>query len=317
MTRAAQPVALLGALLLLTACQGPGSDAASAPAPNPPPGAPTLGELENATYEGFDGGAGAVTLVNGEWEGEPWEEGSASRPRVSLLRDLHVVGDLDGDGVEEAVVLLAESSGGTGTFVHLAVVARAGDGLATPVTTLLGDRVQLRGMRIEDGRLLVDVLRAGPDDAACCPGELATVGFTLAVSGLQPFEPGTPPGRLSLDTLGGAEWVLHFWAWDEEAPGEPEVTLQYEEGRFAGSSGCNRYFASVTETGEAPGEIEVGPVAGTRMACPDPAGAVEMRFLRQLEGARTMGFQEGRLRLVYEKDGAVDAMLFDRREPEA
>ena len=93
------------------------------------------------------------------------------------------------------------------------------------------------------------------------------------------------------------------------------MTLQYVEGRFAGHSGCNRYFASVKETGQTPGAIEVGPGAGTRMACPDPAGAVETRFLQQLEGVHVMGFSAGQLMLSYTRDGAGGVMLFDRREP--
>jgi heat shock protein HslJ len=56
---------------------------------------------------------------------------------------------------------------------------------------------------------------------------------------------------------------------------------------------------------------------GTRMACPDPAGAVETRFLQQLEGVNNLGFLAGQLMLSYEKDGAGGVMLFDGREPSA
>jgi heat shock protein HslJ len=314
MTRVTPSVVLAGTVLLFLGCQRPASSAAEGgPAPSPPREAPTLEELRNTAYGGLEVPGGTVTLADGEWEGEPYEEGAASRPRVSLVRDLRVVGDLDGDGADEAVVALAESSGGTGTLVHLAVVARTDEGLENVATTLLGDRVQLRGMRIEEGRLLVDVLRAGPDDPACCPGDLATLGYTLAAGDLEPFDPETPGARLSLETLGEAEWVLRSWAWDEPAPAEPEVTLQYLEGRFAGRSGCNRYFAPVKETGQTPGAIEVGPAAGTRMACPDPAGAIETRFLQQLEGVNAMGFRAGQLMLSYTSDESRGVMLFDSR----
>jgi heat shock protein HslJ len=161
----------------------------------------------------------------------------------------------------------------------------------------------------------VDVVQGGPEDAACCPGELATLGFTLGVGGLEAVDTGIAPQRLSLEALEGREWVLRSWAWDEKAPAEPEVTLRYAEGRLAGSSGCNQYFAPVEEVGEAPGAIEVGLGAGTRMACPDPAGAIETRFLGQLEGAHSFGFAAGQLALSWESETGGGVMLFDGREP--
>jgi heat shock protein HslJ len=305
-------LSMVPALGLLGGCQTPaGNETAAAPAAT----APTLAELRNATYQGFEEPSGPVTLADGLWEGEPYEPGGASRPSVSFVRDFHVLGDLNGDGVDEAVVLLAQSAGGTGTLVHLGVVGRKGGTLENLATTLIGDRAQIRGVRVEGGRLLVDVLQAGAEDPACCPGELATLGFTLSAKGLEPFESGIASTRLSLATIGETEWVLRSWAWDEVAPGEPEVTLQLMEDRFAGSSGCNRYFAPVKEIGDPAGALEVGPGAGTRMACPDPAGAIEVRFLQQLEGVHSVGFAAGQLMLSYETDGGGGVMLFDGRPP--
>jgi heat shock protein HslJ len=61
-----------------------------------------------------------------------------------------------------------------------------------------------------------------------------------------------------------------------------------------------------------PGEVKVGPLAGTRMACPEPQSSVEARFLEQLGGARTFGFMLGRLAISYTRgDGSRGTMLFD------
>ena len=43
-----------------------------------------------------------------------------------------------------------------------------------------------------------------------------------------------------------------------------------------GTGGCNRYFA-VVEDGAMAGEVKVGPLAATRMACPEPQSSVEAR----------------------------------------
>lgn len=313
-------LSVLPMLVLLVGCQPQAGDGPPPPdetASAPTAGPPTLEELKNATYQGFEEPDGPVTLVDGKWEGEPYEEGGATVPTVSLIRDFHVLVDLDGDGEDEAVVLIEEAPGGTGRFVHVAVVARQGDGLENVATALLGDRPQIRGVRVEGGRLLVDVLRAGPEDASCCPGELATQGFAFESGRLEPVEIETKPTRLSLHAIAATEWVLRSWSWDEPAPAEPEVTLQYVEGRFAGSSGCNRFSAPAKDAGTAPGDVEVGLGIGTRMACPDPAGAIETRFMTQLAGVNRFGFMAGQLMLIYEADDGGGVMLFDGRPPAA
>ena len=74
--------------------------------------APTAFELAHATYSGIMDEP--VTLTGGRWEGEPFVEGGASRPTVGLVDHFILTGDLDGDGLDEAVTFLWESSGGSG-----------------------------------------------------------------------------------------------------------------------------------------------------------------------------------------------------------
>ena len=160
----------------------------------------------------------------------------------------------------------------------------------------------------------MSAVRAGENDAACCPGDLVEWQWTLGDGRLN--TPGAVrTGRLSLATLAGTVWILR--AWDITAPAEsaPVVTLSYDAGRFTGTGGCNRYFA-VVEGGAMAGEVKVGPLAGTRMACPEPQFSVEARFLGQLGGARTFGFLLGRLAITYARgDGSRGTMLFDAGAP--
>jgi heat shock protein HslJ len=113
--------------------------------------------------------------------------------------------------------------------------------------------------------------------------------------------------------MGGGEWVLRAFGWDEPAPETPVITLTLDGTRVAGSAGCNRYFAGVT-AGDQPGAITVGHAGSTRMTCPEAQMAVETRFLEQLAGVRQIGFVGGQLALQYtKKDGAIGVMLFGRR----
>ena len=272
--------------------------------------APALEELKNATYSGLEIPQDTVTLKDGNWIGKPFVEGGASRPEVYFVRDFRLTGDVDRDERDEAVVLLGENSGGSGQHIYLAVVERQGGTLRNVATQLLGDRIQLREARIDAGRIFLDLVQAGKEDAACCPGELITRGWELRPEGLIELAVPGKPDRLSMEAIAGTEWVLRAWDIDEPALEEPEVTLLFQDGRFSGRSGCNRYFAAV-KPGEMPGDLYVGPAGSTRMACPEPAMKVETRFLEQLGQVEKFGFMVGQLMLSYQKENSRGVMLFD------
>jgi hypothetical protein len=305
----------LVAMVGVVACQAAGDDPGEAVPPEGAAvavGAPTLDELANATYDGFEDPA-SVTLTNGSWTGEPYTEESASRPEVSLIRGFRATGDLDADNQDEAVTLLNLSSGGTGQLLYVAVVDRRDGAPVNVGTALVGDRVQVRGVRMSADELYIDVVRAGPEDAACCPGEVATLGWRLLPEGgLSPIAVREEPGRLSLEMIGDDPWVLREWSWGEAVPEEPEVTLRFDEERLMGSSGCNNYFAAATP-GEVPGVVSIGPIGATRMACPEAEMAVEARFLSLLEGVKRYGFLAGGLMLEYATPDDSGLMIFDRR----
>ena len=301
---------VLGWLALCCACGGSGGSSAPTTT-GPAEAAPTIEELRQTTYAGFADDVGEVTLVDGHWEGAPYVEGGASRPRIDLLGDLAIVGDVDGDGSDEAVVLLAQHGGGTGEFLFVAVVDRSGGHAHNTATARIGDRIQIRRAAVDAGTIVLDVVQAGPDDAMCCPGDLVTRSWVVDSEGLRELAP-VVTGRLGPDTLTGSEWVLARWNLDEPAPEAPAVTLVFDDGNVGGSSGCNRYFGAIT-AGETPGDIRIGPVGGTMMACPDDVMEVEARYLTLLGSVEKMGFHNGRLALTYSHDDTVGTLLFERR----
>jgi len=301
----------------LSACSRGAEETATAPesalptqASAEPAPLPTPEELANASYTGVLDEP--VTLTDGQWEGEPFVEGGASRPTVGLVADFLLTGDLDDDGSAEAVVLLWTSSGGSGTFDYLAAMGRRGDQIVNLSTAEIGDRVQIRDARLSDGRVVLHVVQAGPEDAACCPTEKARRTWILQADGLIEQEPEIT-GTLSLADLIGPEWVLTHFSWDEPAPREPEVTLVFEEDRVAGKSGCNNYFGAVEEGGDMPSSITLGQIGATRMMCPEEIMLVEDRFQRQLSGVTQYSFLTGKLALTWQDDGTAGVMLFRPR----
>jgi len=139
----------------LSACQSkpPESKGDATPAAAPAavdPSAPTLEEIKNASFKGVEEAEGPFTLANGTWQGKPYAEGGASAPSVTLVRNVRLSGDLDGDGRQEAVVLVAGATGGTGETSYLAVVKRTGpQQLENIATAPVGDRVQVRDARLD------------------------------------------------------------------------------------------------------------------------------------------------------------------------
>ena len=112
-----------------------------------------------------------ISLTEGRYAGPAFVAGGSSRPRVTLLQELVTQGDLDADGADEYAVVLAENSGGSGSFVYLALLRPRGNAFINFATTLLGDRIQIKALAVVDGTIRASMLIHGPGDPACCPSE--------------------------------------------------------------------------------------------------------------------------------------------------
>ena len=265
--------------------------------------APTAAELAGATYTGIED-QGPVTLSGGKWAGQPLIEGGASVPALWLSERFYLTGDLDQDGTDEAVAHLTYSSGGMGNFGYLAVMGRKGREIVLQAIGLVGDRVQIRAACLDGGSVVLDVLQVGPGDGMCCPRQLATRTFSIE-NGKLVETASEVTGTVSLATLEGKDWVLRKLDADDGTPTAGQATLIFESGKVSGSTGCNWYQGSVSE-GESATSLVIGPLATTRMACPEPLMAQEHAFLERLGQAELFQFLVGDLVL----SGAEGALIF-------
>lgn len=125
----------------------------------------------------------------------------------------------------------------------------------------------------------------------------------------------------NLSGCGGAPMDLLVGRWRLDAIGEAAASpgprgaalTITENGRFSGSTGCNRMFGQLTVTGEG---IMISDLGTTRMACLDPALALQERRVTQgLAGATAFSIDpQGRLLLP---DGAGGQLRWVRVEPES
>lgn len=103
-----------------------------------PPAPLTVEALKNAEYQSEWPADGVAQLTDGEYR-EKYVPDSATELVIRL--DDIAFGDLNGDGVEDAVAILVTDPGGSGTFRDLAAFINQ-DGIPDNVAAeFLGDRV--------------------------------------------------------------------------------------------------------------------------------------------------------------------------------
>ncbi|MGD0750312.1 MAG: Gmad2 immunoglobulin-like domain-containing protein [Anaerolineales bacterium] len=156
----------------------PATDTALPPVPTDTPAPPTpsgltLEMLRNGTYFApFY--SRTVKLVNGAYT-----EGSGTTLYTVQMLDTVAFGDLNGDGVNDAAFLLAESGGGSGVFESLVTVLDVGGAPDQAWQVQLGDRVRINSLAIDSGTIRLDGLVQGPNDPMCCPSQPETQSFRL------------------------------------------------------------------------------------------------------------------------------------------
>ncbi len=154
----------LGASLLLGAC--------ATPKPQPF----TADAVRNADFDSSWAAFGHARLSDGIYK----EKFNPDSPTEIVIRsDLIVMGDLDGDGVADAAVLLISNPGQSGTFYDLAAVIND-RGIPRHIDTVhLGDRVKVKSISIQSGTIRVEMLAHGPKDPLCCPTVEVTRTYKL------------------------------------------------------------------------------------------------------------------------------------------
>ena len=99
----------------------------------------------------------------------------------------------------------------------------------------------------------------------------------------------------SANSLDGTRWRLTGWTLSSLDPADFTITAQFADGRISGESGVNSYSGTFRV---GPGDaFSVGPVAGTRMAGPEPAMRAEAAFLTLLGQCTSLKAAQGQLTL--------------------
>lgn len=163
---------------LCTSSAIPSSDL-STPAPTSEPANTNLSVdvLRSGEYRSPDWGA--FQLTDGVYYRTPPTAQESPDAYTTRIQDPIIYGDINADGLEDALVILNTQNGGTGHFIELAGVLNQ-NGSAYNVSTIpLGDRVVVESGKVENGIVVLNMRVHGSNDGLCCPSQSVTWNFAL------------------------------------------------------------------------------------------------------------------------------------------
>ncbi len=136
---------------------------------------------KNASYM-IDGQTFA--LVNGR--DEVAIANSASAVITQYFGD-EVTADLNGDGLPDKVVILTQSTGGSGTSYYVAVAVNTPDGYKGTNAVLLGDRIAPQNIEVQNGKITVNFADRNPGEPMSTqPSMGVSKSFVLSGDQLMP-----------------------------------------------------------------------------------------------------------------------------------
>ncbi len=165
----------------------------------------------------FDANGAATTSIT---QGKA----SAAEPITifaNLLSDKLAFGDLNGDGSIDVVVPTVEQLGGSGSFYYLVAFLNENGKPREIATKLLGDRIVINSIKIENGTISIDMLDHGPNDGMCCATMPITKYLILQNNNL--IESSKTPQINTTTTEGSSGWKTYLNS-------QYGFTFQYPEG---------------------------------------------------------------------------------------
>lgn len=144
-----------------------------------------------------------VTLQDGQYR----LSNDAGTQTVDLLSHI-AFGDLNGDGLNDAVVLLAENGGGSGTFVSLVAILNQNGQAVQAGSILVDDRPVINSLSISNRQIVLDGVIHSLSDTMTSPTIPALQIYLLDETGLQrvSLTSPTPSGGVHAITITSPQW---------------------------------------------------------------------------------------------------------------
>ncbi len=132
-------------------------------------------DLENAEYSSLSMYKGKVKLSRGLYRVKA-AKGSARETIVALTNHIAFGKASNKEG---SAVILVTNTGGSGFFYDLAFMVKEKGRQRNIATTALGDRVKIKSLSIENGNIIVQMVKHNKKDPLCCPTQDVTQKYAL------------------------------------------------------------------------------------------------------------------------------------------
>ena len=132
-------------------------------------------DLENAEYSSLSMYKGKVKLSRGLYRVKA-AKGSATETIVALTNHIAFGKSANREG---SAAILVTNNGGSGFFYDLAFMVKEKGKQRNIATTALGDRVKIKSLSIENGNIIVHMVKHTKKDPICCPTLDVTQKYTL------------------------------------------------------------------------------------------------------------------------------------------
>lgn len=142
----------------------------------------SLNKLRNAEYETcWNSDIGKVKFTNGTFsQPPPNPQLSAGGWTINIVEDMIAFGDLNNDKKDDDALILVGSGSGSGSFYEIVAVINKDEEPLYVDCEKLGDRVKINSLKIESGKIIIDLITHSPEDPFCCPTISKTLNYQIS-----------------------------------------------------------------------------------------------------------------------------------------
>lgn len=208
------------------------------PSPSPTPARLSLTRLQNLSYPLYSQEGWVVPLKDGVYDSDSDED----FPMHVEIEGSPLFGDVNGDGLEDAVVLLYTQAAASGQFNDLAFVLNQAGEPHIVASIPLGDKVSVEAMTVNpDGTTTVTILSRNPEgdiqeevrqygpfkDTAVNETKPLSADFSLRYHWSESALPPPYHYEYTIHLGPGSQGLIEFWP-DYPNPGTPVWTETFE-----------------------------------------------------------------------------------------
>ena len=252
-----------------------------------------------------------VSLFEGRSEEPAFPDSSGKI--ITQVQNKPLFADINKDGVDDALLILTQSTGGSGMFYYVAAAIATPTGYEGTAGRFLGDRIKPQGIEVLGSNFRIHFLTHSAEqsfsDAPTLPQRMDFIYIAenqqLAEVAID-FEGEADPNRMTLQ--------MHTWTWIRTVFNNDTAKVPKKAGEFAltftkdgqvlGATDCNRFQGTATILDH---KIEFDKnMAMTRKFC---EGSQEMDFIEMLQNVSSFFFtSQGQLIMELKYDSG--SMIF-------